>query len=81
VTREYVGVGRVARLAAEIDAEARARRAAEGEALRRYRHRLEPLDRLSAEVDAGCALLTAAALLAAGYHRHGSEWRLRRVPR
>ena len=81
VVREYVGKGRAGEIAAGLDAEARALRAAEAEALREYRRRLEPLDRLTAELAAACELLTGATLVAAGFHRHGGEWRRRRDAR
>src|SRR4051812_21415884 len=79
VVREYFGTGPAGEAAAGQDADARARRAAESEALRQYRRRLEELERLTAELNAACKLLAEATLAGAGYHRHGGEWRSLRV--
>ena len=66
VTRQYLGAGAVAELAAAADAVKRAdRRAA-----------LTPLVELCRAAD----LMARATLLAAGYHRHSrSSWRKRHV--
>ena len=81
VVRRYVGKGLVGEYAAFLDAESRARRAAEALALTRDRERLTPLDDVSVAYDDGCKLLLAATLAAAGYHRHQGSWRRRRVRR
>lgn len=82
VKREYIGGGFVGAYAAEIDAEARARRLAEVELVRQFDHKLRPLDRIMSELDAACALLAQSTLLAAGFHQHDrGEWRLRHVRR
>ena len=78
VVREYVGTGRVAELAAQLDAIERETREAEAAAWRAEKARLEALD---ADVDAliGVTDLAAtAALLAAGYHQHKRQWRRKR---
>ena len=79
VIREYVGTGLVAELAAQQDAEGRAEKLAEQEHLHheaaRWASTAAPLTELSRLVDG----LTAAALIAAGYHQHHrGEWRKRR---
>jgi hypothetical protein len=80
VVREYIGSGRVAQLAAELDAIERDRR--EGEALERRCIRAEhdEFAAMLADLNERCDLLTRAALFAAGYHQHKrGEWRKRRV--
>ena len=79
VVREYVGAGRVAELAAEIDAVERERRRLEAFALRQEKDELAALDAELAAVAEAADLLARAALLAAGYHQHKrGEWRKRR---
>jgi hypothetical protein len=79
IIREYVGTGLVAELAAQQDAEARVQRLAErkrlqGEAVR-WASAAAALTELSRLLDG----LTAAALIAAGYHQHHrGAWRKRR---
>jgi hypothetical protein len=79
VTRQYLGAGAVAELAAAADALRRADRRAAMEARRaeqdRWREALAPLLALSRVAD----LMARAALLAAGYRQHSrSSWRRRR---
>lgn len=79
IIREYVGTGLVAELAAQQDAEAQAEKLAERERLQREAARWAsagaPLKDLSQLLDG----LTAATLIAAGYHRHHrGAWRKRR---
>jgi hypothetical protein len=79
VVREYVGTGRVAELAAELDAIGRQQREAERAAWRTERAELEALDAPLDELNDLADLLAHAALLAAGFHRHKrGEWRKRR---
>lgn len=76
---EYVGAGLSAELSAEIDAYARALVAEDRAVLQREREADAELD---AALDrAGLALrgLTAAVLVAAGYHMHKRQWRKRAV--
>ena len=78
VTRQYLGAGAVAELAAAADALRRADRKAAMEARRaeqaRWREALAPLLELSRVAD----LMARAALLAGGYHRHARTWRKKR---
>jgi hypothetical protein len=79
VVREYVGGGLVGRIASEVDAGARDRRAAERAALQAELERLAGPEALLGSLDGGCRLLIEAAFLAAGYHKHDrGAWRLRR---
>src|SRR5262245_22883331 len=82
VVREYVGRGRVAELAAELDAIGRQEREAERAARRAEREELEALDAPLGELNDLADLLAHAALLAAGFRRHNrGEWRKRRAQR
>ena len=79
IIREYVGTGLVAELAAQQDAETRAQRLAERQRLQqeatRWTSAVAPLTQLSQLLDG----LTAAVLIAAGYHQHHrGAWRKRR---
>jgi hypothetical protein len=79
IIREYVGTGLVAELAAQHDAEERTQRLAEQKQLQqeaaRWASGAAPLTQLSQLLDG----LTAAALIAAGYHQHHrGAWRKRR---
>ena len=78
VTRQYLGAGGVAELAAAADALRRADRRAAMEGRRAeeasWREALAPLLELSRVAD----LMARAALLAGGYHRHARTWRKRR---
>ena len=78
VTREYVGKGVLGELAATLDAQARARRAAAAGALRAERQRgAAPAHALGALI-AACRLVAEAALRAEGYHQHDrGSWRRR----
>jgi hypothetical protein len=78
VTRQYLGAGAVAELAAAADALRRADRRAAAEARRaeeaNWKAALAPLLELSRVAD----LVARAALLAGGYHRHARTWRKKR---
>ena len=79
VVKQYLGAGRAGELAAQQDAQERAKRAAEAAVWRDERAELEAADAPMQELDALVRLLTRGALLAAGYHRHNrGEWRRRR---
>jgi hypothetical protein len=79
VTKEYAGSGFMGALAAEFDDEQREQRAYERERRARERAAWAALEQPARGVDDLADMLTAAALLAAGYHRHDrGEWRRRR---
>jgi hypothetical protein len=79
VRKIYFGNGIAAALADMAVADEQAARVAKRAILRSERARLEPLDRVLCALDAGCRLLAAAELTAAGYHQHDrSAWRRRR---
>jgi hypothetical protein len=79
IIREYVGTGLVAELAAQQDAEARAQRLAERERLQHESVRWAAIAAALTELSRLLDGLTAAALMAAGYHQHHrGAWRKRR---
>jgi hypothetical protein len=79
VQREYVGTGRAAELAAQLDELEREQRRQEALDVREEKTRMAALD---ADIDALIEmtdLVAHAALLAAGFRRHKrGEWRKRR---
>jgi hypothetical protein len=80
VVREYVGAGRAAELAAQLDDWERQKRQAERAAFAAERTRLDALDVPLNELNELAELLARAALLAAGFHQHKrGEWRKRRA--
>jgi hypothetical protein len=79
VVREYIGTGRVAELAAEIDALQREERQLESLARREEKAELTALDTTFEALTEMTDLVARAALLAAGYHQHKrGEWRKKR---
>jgi len=78
VISEYIGGGVLAEAYAELDADARgdsaAARAAWSETVQAERQH----DAALAEVDELVQGMTAAVLIAAGYHTHGRQWRRQR---
>ena len=79
VVREYVGTGRVAEMAAQLDALTREAREQEAEVLRRVKEELSALDADLTTLAEATDLAVRAALLAAGFHQHKrGEWRKRR---
>jgi hypothetical protein len=80
VLKMYVGSGPAAEYAALLEAEARAGRRQAAEAEKRERDELAALDAALAPLDELADALTAAALVAAGFHRHHrGAWRKRRA--
>jgi hypothetical protein len=80
VVKQYFGRGPVAELAAAMDADQRARRAAEAEVARCEQARLEPVQAATSQLDDVCDLLVNAMLISAGYHRPNyGPWRRRRA--
>ena len=80
--REYVGTGLMGALVADVDAEERAQREAEREALLAERERWEAVDASVTELCEATHLMAHTALVLAGYHRHNrGEWRRWRATR
>ena len=78
VKKEYLGAGEFAEALARSDEAIR--RARELELARRVAEveRLEGLAAPARELDETAEILIRAHLLAAGWHRHKGEWRMRR---
>ena len=80
VVREYVGSGRLAELAAELDQIERQQRMLEHADMKIERDNLDAIDATLEELNNVANLLARAALLAAGFHQHKrGEWRKQRV--
>ena len=80
VIREYVGTGAVAELAAREDEQRRRRHEEARERLRREQEAFAAAAAPHQALDRVADALMAAALEAAGYHRHDrGHWRKRRV--
>ena len=78
IEKTYLGAGDVARHAAEKDAAARAKHAADRAELAEFQARLAGVDGLAGKAEQGVELLTEATLLAIGFRNHRGEWRLNR---
>jgi hypothetical protein len=79
VDREYVGTGRVAELASQLDVLEREKRYLEALDLRQEKAELASLDAKMKTLTEETDRLARAALLAAGFHQHKrGEWRKRR---
>jgi hypothetical protein len=82
VSRQYFGAGLLAEMAAEIDAEKRAKRREFAARFRAEKARLEPFDQSIVQLDKITDLVLAAMMVAAGFHRTNyGPWRRRRVQR
>jgi hypothetical protein len=80
VVKRYVGTGKVAELAAQLEAATSAQKAADAERQRREREQLDALDESLNALHELADTLTDAALVAAGFHRHHrGPWRKRRA--
>lgn len=80
VVKRFVGTGRVAELAAQLDALARDERAEAAEAAKRERDELAALDAALAPLNDLAEAATVAALIATGCHRpKRGPWRQRRA--
>ena len=78
IEKVYLGAGSVAVRAAEKDAAAKARRAAEKAELAALEGRLAGVDQLGVEVHRGTDMLAEAMLLALGFREHHGQWRKKR---
>lgn len=79
VVREYVGTGRIAELAAQLDAIKREQRHLERLALRHEKNELVGLEADVKALAERTDMVARAALLAAGFQQHKrGEWRKRR---
>ena len=80
VVKRYVGAGRVAELAAQLEALTRDQTATVDEDTRRAWAELDALAAALGPLHELADSLTAAALVAAGFHRHHrGPWRKRRA--
>jgi hypothetical protein len=78
VQKTYIGTGPLAELAADAD---QAQRDEEVRQAEQHSSSLADMHRTAAQIDSFisyCNTITEAALLAAGYHNHRSEWRRKR---
>src|SRR5215210_2760614 len=78
VVREYVGGGEFAEAVAHSDEAIRRARQLKRARRRAEVERLEDLAAPARELDEIAEILIRAHLLAAGWHRHKGEWRMRR---
>ena len=79
VVREYIGGGLAGQLAANTDAEQRAKRQVRAKALRDERIRLETADAPVVKFCEVVETLVRETLMLAGYHQHHrGEWRRKR---
>ena len=78
MVKEYVGTGRVAELAAQLDAIKHQEREHEKAAWQEEKARLDALDANLAALIEMTDLVATAALLAAGFHQHKRQWRRKR---
>jgi hypothetical protein len=77
VKKSYVGPGSAGELAAAAD---QVKRAERDLAIQRHRDLIQLVARMTeplTDLCRDCDVVTEAALLAAGYHRHRGEWRKR----
>src|SRR5215212_66582 len=78
VRKKYVGTGEVAQAIAHADETIRRRRAAQSERARVELEEARTLASAGEELCEAADILAVAQLVAAGYHRHKGEWRMRR---
>jgi hypothetical protein len=78
VVKHYVGSGRVAELASELDRLTQAERDSKVESERLARAELIALEESLRPLNELADGLVKAALVAAGFHRHQGKWRKRR---
>jgi hypothetical protein len=78
VRKKYVGTGDVAEMIAHADETIRRSRAARSERARVELEETRTLASVGEELCEAADILAVAQLVAAGYHRHKGEWRMRR---
>src|SRR5215208_7236090 len=78
VRKKYVGAGDVAEAIAHADETIRRSRAARSERARVELEEAKTLASAGQELWEAADILAVAQLVAAGYHRHKGEWRMRR---
>ena len=78
VRKKYVGAGEVAQAVAHADETIRQSRAAQSERARAELVEARTLASAGEELSEAADVLAVAELLAAGYHRHKGQWRMRR---
>jgi len=78
VRKKYVGTGEVAQAIAHADETIRRSRAARSERARVKLEEARTLALAGEELWEAAEILAVAQLVAAGYHRHKGEWRMRR---
>ena len=78
VRKKYVGAGEVAQAVAHADETIRQSRAAQRERARVEFEEAKTLASVGEELWEAADILAVAQLVAAGYHRHKGEWRMRR---
>lgn len=79
IVREYIGSGRIAELAAQLDELDREERELERFQLQHEKAQAEAFAAPVIDLHDMAELIARGALLAAGYHRHkGGEWRRKR---
>ena len=78
VRKKYVGAGQVAQALAHADEAIRRGRAARSERARVELEEARTLASAGEELCEAAEMLAVAELVAAGYHRHKGEWRMRR---
>jgi hypothetical protein len=79
VRKKYVGTGEVAQAVAYADEAIRRSRVVQSERARVELEEARTLASAGEELWEAAEILAVAQLVAAGYHRHKGEWRMRRA--
>ena len=78
VRKRYIGAGEVAKMIAHADETIRRSRAERRERARAELEEARSLALAGAELHQAAEILARAEMVAAGYHRHKGEWRMKR---
>ena len=78
VRKRYIGAGEVAEMIAHADETIRRSRAERRERARTKLEEARSLALAGAELHQAAEILARAEMVAAGYHRHKGEWRMKR---